>query len=57
MYPVTVELDDPLKTNQGVPIRLRPDMTPRADIMLDSLRIHEWLLDPLYRLRARLQTP
>lgn len=57
VYPVTVELEDSMITSQGVPIRLRPDMTLRADIVLDRIRIHEWLLDPLYRLRARLLTP
>lgn len=57
MYPVTIKLDDPFKTRQGVPIRLLPDMTLRADIILDRIRIYEWLLDPIYRLRARLQTP
>ncbi|WP_336366534.1 HlyD family secretion protein [Marinobacter sp. C2H3] len=56
-YPVTIALDDTLTTTQGVPIRLRPDQTLQADIVLDRLRIHEWLLDPLYRLRGRLETP
>jgi membrane fusion protein len=51
MYTVRVELDKQLIEAYGSQQRLRPGMQLDAEIRLDTRRIYEWVLEPLYSLR------
>lgn len=51
MYTVRVELDKQLIEAYGSQQRLRPGMQLDAEIQLDTRRIYEWVLEPLYSLR------
>jgi membrane fusion protein len=53
-YRVLVELAKPSVTAYGREEPLRPGMTVTANVELDSRRLHEWLLEPLWSLRGRI---
>lgn len=54
MYKVTVKLASSTVQAYGQPQPLRPGMQLEADIMQDSRRIFEWVLEPLYSISAKL---
>ncbi|WLI90246.1 HlyD family efflux transporter periplasmic adaptor subunit [Massilia sp. R2A-15] len=51
MYTVRVQLDKQLIDAYGSQQRLRPGMQLDAEVQLDTRRIYEWVLEPLYSLR------
>jgi membrane fusion protein len=52
-YRVAVRLDRASVTAFGREIALQPDMTVRADIVLERRTLIEWLLEPLLSLKGR----
>lgn len=53
VYRVTVELASQSATAYGEPAPLQPGMTLQADVLIETRRIYEWVLDPLYSLTGR----
>ncbi|CAI1499621.1 Colicin V secretion protein CvaA [Serratia quinivorans] len=53
-YRVIVALDKPTITAYGRQEPLRVGMTVSADVELDSRRLYEWLLKPLWSLQGRI---
>ena len=53
-YRVTAALDRPDVDAHGGRVPLRPDMLLRADIVLDSRALMDWLLNPLLGAGARI---
>lgn len=53
-YRIIVNLDKPTITAYGRQEPLRAGMTVAADIELDSRRLYEWLLEPLWSLKGRI---
>lgn len=53
-YRVIVVPDKPSVTVYGRQAPLRPGMVVAADIELDSRRLYEWLLEPLWSLRGKI---
>jgi membrane fusion protein len=54
---VTAALDRPDVDAHGGRVPLRPDMLLRADIVLDSRALMDWLLNPLLGAGARTLQP
>ena len=54
VYRVTVELAQQTATAYGEAMPLQAGMQVEADVMLESRRLIEWVLDPLYSLTGRL---
>lgn len=52
LYRVTVGLEEETATAYGVAQPLQPGMTLEADVLIETRRIWEWVLDPLYALRG-----
>ncbi|MNN65584.1 hypothetical protein D3C81_1810950 [compost metagenome] len=53
-YRVIVALDKTTITAYGRQEPLRVGMTVSADVELDSRRLYEWLLEPLWSLQGRI---
>ena len=53
VYRVTVALDRQTANAYGAPAALQPGMTVQADVLIESRRVWEWVLDPLYALTGR----
>ena len=53
-YRAAVRLERPTVTAFGREVALQPDMTVRADIMLEQRSLLEWLLEPLLSARGRM---
>ncbi|WP_262145166.1 hypothetical protein [Serratia ficaria] len=53
-YRVTVALDKTAITAYGRQEPLRIGMAVAADVELDSRRLYEWLLEPLWSLKGRM---
>lgn len=53
-YRVAVRLDRPLMRAGGRDLPLQPDMTLRADIVLEERRLLAWVLEPLLSARGRM---
>ncbi len=53
VYRITVDLDAQSATAYGRAVRLQPGMTLQADIQIETRRLWQWVLDPLYSLRGR----
>ncbi len=53
VYRVTVALESQSATAYGKPAPLQPGMTLEADVLIETRRIYEWVLDPLYSLMGR----
>lgn len=53
VYRITVTLDSQTATAYGAPAPLQPGMTLEADVLIETRRIYEWVLDPLYSLTGR----
>jgi membrane fusion protein len=54
VYTVRVSLPSNYLEYQGKHLSLTPGMVVEADVELDRLKIYQWLLEPLYRLGARV---
>ncbi|MFA0084613.1 HlyD family secretion protein [Vibrio sp. 10N.261.51.F12] len=54
LYQVRVKLDKPTITVYGEEQLLVPGMTLTADIELDTRKVYEWLLEPLYTIKGRM---
>ncbi|GAL12507.1 probable secretion protein [Vibrio astriarenae] len=54
LYQVKVKLDKPTITVYGEEQMFVPGMTLTADIELDTRRVYEWLLEPLYTIKGRI---
>jgi membrane fusion protein len=55
IYRVTVDLSQQTVTAYGEAVPLQPGMQVEADIMIESRRLIEWVLDPLYSLTGKLK--
>jgi membrane fusion protein len=53
VYRVTVTLEAQTATAYGAPAPLQPGMTLEADVLIETRRIYEWVLDPLHALTGR----
>lgn len=47
-YKTVVELEEQLIRADGKPINLRPGLIVEADVLLETRKMYEWLLAPLY---------
>ncbi|KFA98284.1 HlyD family secretion protein [Vibrio sp. ER1A] len=54
LYQVRVKLDKPTITVYGEEQMFVPGMTLTADIELDTRKVYEWLLEPLYTIKGRM---
>jgi membrane fusion protein len=54
LYQVRVELEKPTITVYGKEELFVPGMTVTADIELDTRKVYEWLLEPLYTIKGRI---
>lgn len=52
VYRITVDLDAQNATAYGRAVSLQPGMTLQADIQIETRRLWQWVLDPLYSLRG-----
>jgi membrane fusion protein len=50
VYRITVELDRQTALAYGQPVALQPGMQLEADVLIESRRLIEWVLEPLYTL-------
>jgi membrane fusion protein len=55
VYRVVVALRAQTVTAYGTPHRLLPGMEVEADVLLETRRLYEWALEPLYALAARVR--
>jgi membrane fusion protein len=55
VYRVAVELQSQTVTAYGEPRRLLPGMEVEADVLLETRRLYEWVLEPLYAMAGRLE--
>jgi membrane fusion protein len=56
VYRVVVALRSQTVTAYGAPHRLLPGMEVEADVLLETRRIYEWVLEPLYALASRARS-
>jgi membrane fusion protein len=54
VYRITVGLAQQTATAYGEAVPLQPGMQVEADVMIETRRLFEWVLDPLYTLTGRL---
>lgn len=54
VYRVVVALRSQAVMAYGAPRRLRPGMEVEADVLLETRRLYEWALEPLYALAGRV---
>ena len=54
VYRVVVALRSQAVTAYGAPRRLLPGMEVEADVLLETRRLYEWVLEPLYALAGRV---
>jgi membrane fusion protein len=54
VYQVVVALESQNVVAYGVPRELRAGMAVEADVLLETRRLYEWVLEPLYSLRGRV---
>lgn len=55
VYRITVALEAQTATAYGEPAPLQPGMTLQADVLIETRRVYQWVLDPLYSLTGRAQ--
>jgi len=53
VYRVTVALQSQTVTAYGEPRKLLPGMEVEADVLLETRRLYEWVLEPLYAMAGR----
>jgi membrane fusion protein len=49
-YRVTVALDEQTATAYGAAAPLQPGMTVQADVLIETRRVYQWVLDQLHAL-------
>jgi len=54
VYRVTVDLQQQTVTAYGKPMPLQPGMKLEADVLLESRRLVEWMLEPLFSISGKL---
>jgi membrane fusion protein len=54
VYQVVVALESQNVTAYGAPRELRAGMAVEADVLLETRRLYEWVLEPLYSLRGKI---
>ena len=54
VYQVVVALESQNVIAYGAPRELRAGMAVEADVLLETRRLYEWVLEPLYSLRGRV---
>ncbi|WP_323122916.1 HlyD family secretion protein [Burkholderia alba] len=52
-YQITVALDSQTVSAYGEPVPLQDGMRVEGDILLDTRKLYEWVLEPLYTLTRR----
>jgi membrane fusion protein len=55
VYRITVALARQTVTAYGEPVALQAGMQLEADVMMETRRLYEWVLDPLYSLTGKLR--
>ena len=55
VYEVIVALQSQTVTAYGEPRELRAGMAVEADVLLETRRLYEWILEPLYSLRGQFR--
>lgn len=55
VYRITVSLASQSATAYGQPVPLQPGMQLEADVLMESRRLIEWVLDPLFTLTGKWQ--
>lgn len=55
VYAITVGLKEQSVKVYGNPVPLQPGMRVDADILQESRRLYEWILEPLYSITGRMQ--
>jgi membrane fusion protein len=55
VYRITVSLQSQHVNAYGKPVALQPGMQLEADVLIESRRLIEWVLDPLYTLTGKLR--
>ncbi len=53
VYRITVKLERQTVTAYGQPVPLQAGMQLEADVELETRRLYEWVLDPLYTLTGK----
>lgn len=53
VYRIVVTLDAQAARAYGAPAALQPGMTLEADVLIETRRLYEWVLDPLHSLTGR----
>jgi membrane fusion protein len=53
VYRITVKLKRQTVTAYGQPVPLQAGMQLEADVELETRRLYEWVLDPLYTLTGK----
>ena len=56
VYRITVTLERQTVSAYGQPVDLQPGMQLEADIALETRRLYEWVLDPLYTVTGKWHT-
>jgi membrane fusion protein len=54
IYRITVDLKQQTVTAYGTPMSLQPGMKLEADVLLESRRLVEWMLEPLFSISGKL---
>ena len=55
LYRIVVTLQSQTVSAYGEPRPLLPGMAVEADVLLETRRLYEWVLEPLYAMAARLE--
>jgi membrane fusion protein len=55
VYRVTVDLAQQTVTAYGGPVPLQPGMQLEADVLIESRRLIEWMLEPLFSVTGKMQ--
>jgi membrane fusion protein len=55
VYRIVVDLDAQSVSAYGAKVPLQPGMQLEADVLIETRRLYEWVLDPLYSLAGRGQ--
>ena len=55
VYQVVVALESQNVIAYGMPRQLRAGMAVEADVLLETRRLYEWVLEPLYSLRGKVR--
>lgn len=56
LYRVTVALNAQNASAYGSPVELREGMRVDADVVLETRKLYEWILEPIFNMRGKLAT-